>query len=120
MAEDIAVPRHRAPSMLAGLKRIGRAHDVLIASYGHAGDGNYHVNLLWDDPDWTPEPAVKAIFELALDLGGTISGEHGIGLAKKKYLPMEKSPEYLDAQKALKALFDPKGLMNPGKIFTEC
>ncbi len=117
ISEDIAVPRSKIPLLLEGLNRIEEKHGVLIASYGHAGDGNFHVNLLWDDPEWVPEPVLEDIFRLALDLKGTITGEHGVGLAKKKYLPWEKDVTHLDLQRNIKKLFDPKGLMNPGKIF---
>jgi glycolate oxidase len=118
IAEDIAVPRSKIASLLDGLKRLEAKHKILIASYGHAGDGNFHVNVLWDDPDWNPQPVIEDIFRLALDLKGTITGEHGVGLAKKKYLPWEKDATYLGLQREIKKLFDPKGLMNPGKIFT--
>ncbi len=117
ISEDIVVPRSAASDLLVGLRRLKEKHGVLFASYGHAGDGNYHVNVLWDDPEWDPEPAVEDVFRLVLDLGGSITGEHGIGLAKKKYLPWEKGDEQVALQRALKKVFDPKGLMNPGKIF---
>ncbi len=117
IAEDIVVPRSAAAELLEGLRRLKEKHDVLFASYGHAGDGNYHVNLLWDDDDWDPEPAVEDAFRLVLGLKGSITGEHGVGIAKKKYLPWEKGPAQLALQKQIKAVFDPKGLMNPGKIF---
>jgi glycolate oxidase len=117
IAEDIAVPRSKASILLEKLRSIGEKRGVLIASYGHAGDGNYHVNILWDDPEWDPEPTVKDVFELAIHLEGTITGEHGVGLAKKHYLPLEKNTRQLGIQKALKDLLDPKALLNPGKIF---
>ncbi len=117
VAEDIAVPRSAAGTLLEKLRGLREKHGVLIASYGHAGDGNFHVNVLWDDPEWDPEPALVDIFRLALDLGGTITGEHGVGLAKKAYLPMEKSPSQIAWMRAQKRLFDPAGLLNPGKIF---
>jgi len=118
VAEDVVVPRSRAADLLSGLRELAEKHQVVCASYGHAGDGNYHVNLLWDDEQWDPEPAVEDIFRLTLDLDGSITGEHGVGLAKKKYLGWEKSPRQLSLQSNIKQLFDPKGLMNPGKIFT--
>lgn len=117
VAEDIVVPRSRAADLLAGLRTLSQKHGVLFASYGHAGDGNYHVNVLWNDEQWDPEPAVEDIFRLTLDLNGSITGEHGVGLAKKKYLGWEKSLRQLALQKSIKNLFDPPGLMNPGKIF---
>ncbi len=117
LSADIAVPRSAISDLLNGLRRLKDKHKVLIASYGHAGDGNFHVNILWDDTEWNPEATLKDIFKLALDLKGTITGEHGVGLSRKPYLPLEKSPTHLAIQKELKQVFDPKGLMNPGKIF---
>jgi glycolate oxidase len=117
IAEDIAVPRAAAPRLLEELRRIGERHRVIVASYGHAGDGNYHVNVLWDDEELDPWPVVRDIFGLALDLGGTITGEHGIGAAKIDDLPRELDPTALTLMKQLKGTFDPKGLLNPGKIF---
>jgi glycolate oxidase len=117
VAEDIAVPRSQVAALLERLRRIQEKHGVLVASYGHAGDGNFHVNVLWDDPEWDVEPALLDIFRLALELGGTITGEHGVGLAKKKYLPLEKTPAQLNWMKSIKDRFDPAGLLNPGKIF---
>jgi glycolate dehydrogenase FAD-linked subunit len=117
ISEDIAVPRSRAGELLEELRIIGDRYGVVVASYGHAGDGNYHVNVLWDDPDFDAVPAVEDVLRIALKLGGTITGEHGIGLAKKQYLHWERDTAQLELQKALKRQFDPKGLMNPGKIF---
>jgi glycolate oxidase len=117
VAEDIAVPRSEAATLLERLRDIQEKHGVLVASYGHAGDGNFHVNVLWDDPEWNVEPALLDIFRLALDLGGTITGEHGVGLAKKKYLPLEKTAAQINWMKSIKDRFDPSGLLNPGKIF---
>jgi glycolate oxidase len=117
ISEDIAVPRSRIPEMLRALKSLGDENGVLIASYGHAGDGNFHVNVLWDDDGFDPEPTVEGVIRIAVSLGGTISGEHGIGLAKKKYLPFEKTSSQIALMKRTKHLFDPKGLLNPGKIF---
>jgi glycolate oxidase len=117
VAEDVAVPRAQAPGLLEGLRAIAERRRVCIPSYGHAGDGNYHVNVLWDDEGFDPEPVLAEIFGLALSLGGTITGEHGVGLTKRAYLGMELDPEAIALQRELKRVFDPKGLMNPGKIF---
>lgn len=118
ISEDIAVPRSAAPRFLESLKEIGRRRGVTVASYGHAGDGNYHVNILWDDDDLDVQPAVSDVFRSTLDCGGTITGEHGVGLTKKSYLPWQKSAAELNLARALKAVFDPRGLCNPGKIFS--
>ncbi|HDZ62157.1 MAG TPA: FAD-binding protein [Nitrospirae bacterium] len=119
--EDIVVPRSNIPDMLKSLKEIGIRHKLKIVNFGHAGDGNIHVNIMTDKKDVTEyknaERAVKDIFEAALKLGGTISGEHGIGLAKARYLGMELSHESISLMKGIKGIFDPKGIMNPGKIF---
>jgi glycolate oxidase len=117
IAEDIVVPQSAAPRLFEELRRIGERHRVTVASYGHAGDGNYHVNVLWDDEEIDPWPAIGDVFDATLALGGTISGEHGIGVAKIDYLPRELDPAALALMRRLKAQFDPQGLLNPGKIF---
>jgi len=117
IAEDICVPRSRAAELLDGLRAIGERRSVIVASYGHAGDGNYHVNLLWDDEGFDPEPALDDVFSLVLSLLGTITGEHGVGLAKRAWLPRELGPENMALLRELKRVFDPAGLLNPGKIF---
>ncbi len=117
ISEDIAVPRSQIPYLLTALKNLSDKNNVLIASYGHAGDGNFHVNILWDDELFEPEPTVEQVFKIAVSLGGTITGEHGVGLAKRKYLPLEKTPAQIAWMKRIKQLFDPKDLLNPGKIF---
>jgi glycolate oxidase len=116
-SEDIVVPRASAENLLLGLKRISADRKVRLASYGHAGDGNYHVNVLWDDDDFDVTPVLDDVFRLTLDLGGTITGEHGVGLAKKAYLPWEQSKLLIDLQRQIKGVLDPRGLLNPGKIF---
>ncbi|MBI2898145.1 MAG: FAD-binding protein [Deltaproteobacteria bacterium] len=119
IAEDIVVPRTAVPEMIARTREIGRAHGLVVATYGHAGDGNLHSNFLWDDPSLSPEVerAVEELMRLAVEMGGTLSGEHGIGLQKAPFLAYEQSPQLIDLQRQVKAVFDPKGLLNPGKIF---
>jgi glycolate oxidase len=92
---------------------------VRSVAYGHAGDGNLHVNFLWDEPDEAPrvQLAIRELFEHAVALGGTLSGEHGIGVLKAPYLPLEQSPALIGLERSLKHTFDPQGLLNPGKIF---
>ncbi len=119
--EDIAVPRDRIPAMLKGLRELSERSGVKIVNFGHAGDGNIHVNIMADRADAEKfrkaEALVREIFSLTLGLGGTISGEHGIGITKAPYLGMEIGKNELSIMKAIKNLFDPKNILNPGKIF---
>jgi glycolate oxidase len=119
LSEDIAVPRQALGELLARLEATSRRHDVRSVAYGHAGDGNLHVNFLWDEPDEAPrvQLAIRELFEHAVALGGTLSGEHGIGVLKAPYLPLEQSPALIGLERSLKQTFDPQGLLNPGKIF---
>lgn len=121
LSEDVVVPRTRIPELLERVDVLGQKERVRHATYGHAGDGNFHVNFLWDDPSEEPqvERAIEALMRATIDLGGTLSGEHGIGLAKSQYLPMEQSEDLIAIQRDLKRVFDPKGLLNPGKIFPQ-
>jgi glycolate oxidase len=116
--EDIVVPRSRLAEILRELGDIAKRHDLMIVNFGHAGDGNIHTNILVDEGDLPRAgAAVKEIFAATLRLGGSISGEHGIGLAKAAYLPMEAGPEALAAMKRIKHALDPNNVLNPGKIF---
>jgi glycolate oxidase len=121
LSEDVAVPRSRIPEMIRASREIGRRHGFLVATYGHAGDGNLHNNVLYDRPEDRPrvEAAVAEILRAAVDLGGTITGEHGVGLAKRDFLEYEQGAAQVALQRRLKAAFDPEGLLNPGKIFPE-
>jgi len=111
--------------MLRRVDAIGARHDLETASFGHAGDGNLHINLLSHEPKHDAafkarvEAATADLFRATLDLGGTLSGEHGIGIAKARYMAWEQSAEVIDWQKRLKRLWDPKNLLNPGKIFAD-
>ena len=118
---DTAVPPDKVPDLLRGVREIAAQYDIRQISYGHAGDGNIHVNVLTDDADRevrerTLQPAVEAIFELSTGLGGTITGEHGVGCAQSRYLSMCRDPIAMAAMEAIKKAFDPKGLLNPGKV----
>ena len=119
--EDIVVPRSRLHEMLGILKRLSESSGIRIVNFGHAGDGNIHVNLMVDRNNKNEyEKAVKLvedIFRATLELGGTISGEHGVGLTKKNYISMEIRPDELELMKKIKTVFDPKNILNPGKIF---
>ena len=119
LSEDVAVPRSRIPEMVERAKAIGRARGLTVATYGHAGDGNLHCNVLFDRPEERPavDQAVAEILRAAVDLGGTITGEHGVGYAKRDFLEYEQGAELVALQRRLKALFDPLGILNPGKIF---
>ena len=119
--EDICVPRSELPRMFALIEQIGKKHGLTIADFGHAGDGNVHVNILLEKD--TPEllkkadRAVEEIFRATLNAGGTLSGEHGIGNTKSKFLSMEIQPREMQLMRELKRLLDPKNILNPGKIF---
>ena len=121
--EDIVVPRRAIPEMLRRVDAISAETDIPTATYGHAGDGNLHVNLLVDEEDHEVADrltcAMDGIMRATLDLGGTLAGEHGVGLLKMKYLPWEQTPPLLRLQRQLKRLFDPLDLLNPGKIIPE-
>ena len=119
ISEDVVVPRPRLPALLEAIRTIASNTAVRMLSYGHAGDGNLHVNLLWDDPSETPrvEEALSGLMHAVVGLRGTLSGEHGIGASKARFLPLEQSPELIDVQLRLKEVFDPKGLLNPHKMF---
>ena len=119
ISEDVVVPRPRLPALLRAIGSIAEKTGVRMLSYGHAGDGNLHINLLWNDESESPhvEEALSSLLHTVVDLGGTLSGEHGIGSSKAHFLPLEQSPALIDLQLRLKAVFDPKGLLNPHKIF---
>jgi glycolate oxidase len=117
ISEDIVVPRSQIPALLEKVTRIADKHQVRVATYGHAGDGNLHVNVLFDaDSAPRAHQAVEAIMISTIELGGTISGEHGIGLTKRDFLPLEHEPAKIALQRALKRTLDPAGILNPGKI----
>jgi glycolate oxidase len=113
LTEDVGVPRSKLAQMLARIEEIGAQYDVVIATVGHAGDGNLHPSLVVDSD--RAMPAAEAIYLAALELGGTITGEHGIGLLKRDWLPTEIGEVGMDVQRAVKATFDPLGILNPGK-----
>jgi glycolate oxidase len=119
LSEDVVVPRQCIATLLERVAASAEKHQVRTLTYGHAGDGNLHVNFLWDTDDEIPgvDRAIGELFREVVALGGTLSGEHGIGVLKAPYLPLEQSPELIALQKDLKRVFDPSGLLNPGKIF---
>jgi len=119
LSEDVAVPRSRIPELIARAKEIGERQRLTVATYGHAGDGNLHVNILFDREDERPraEAAAAEVLRTSVELGGTITGEHGVGYSKRGFLEIEQGPEVVALERRLKAAFDPLGLLNPGKIF---
>jgi len=119
ISEDIAVPRSRIAEVIGKLKAMGQELGLTVATYGHAGDGNLHANILYEGPHERPkvDQAIERMLKLTVEAGGTITGEHGVGYAKRDYLPLEQSPELIALQKRIKHLLDPRGLLNPGKMF---
>ena len=120
--EDTVVPRAELPQLISGIKSIGDKYGFSSVCYGHAGDGNLHVNILkgsMSDEDWNTKlkDGITEIFELTVSLGGTISGEHGIGLVQKEYMSIKYTDLHLNLMRGIKGVFDPKGILNPGKIF---
>jgi glycolate oxidase len=119
ISEDVVVPRTRMVALFAEIDRIREEIGIRMLTYGHAGDGNLHVNFLWDDPADAArvEVGLGKLFRAVIALGGTLSGEHGIGTSKAEFLPLEQSAALIALQQRLKAAFDPRGLLNPHKIF---
>ncbi len=120
--EDVVVPRSQLPKLLEGIKEIARREGVRVVCFGHAGDGNVHVNVLKDDmPNerWdTLMPALTAeMYKLSLSLGGAITGEHGVGATRRQYLPLALDQVQIDLMRGVRDVFDPNRILNPGKIF---
>lgn len=120
--EDTVVPRNNIVPLLVGVKKIADRFGIRTVCYGHAGDGNLHINILkmdMTDEEWNEQldPAIREIFELTVSLGGLISGEHGIGWVQKKYLPIAFTEVEMDIMRRIKRAFDPAGILNPDKIF---
>ena len=120
--EDTVVPRAELPELLKAVKTIGRKYGFQSVCYGHAGDGNLHVNIVkgtMSDDDWSYKlkDGIRELFMVVKSLGGTISGEHGIGLVQKEYMDIVFDPVQMRLMKQIKDVFDPKGILNPGKIF---
>ncbi|MGB4598549.1 MAG: FAD-linked oxidase C-terminal domain-containing protein [Trichlorobacter sp.] len=119
--EDIVVPRSKVPVVIRQIEQIQQKYDIPIVNFGHAGDGNIHVNVMINKEIPGQEEkaleAIKEIFQAALDLNGTMSGEHGVGLAKQPYIELELSPVQIATMQAIKLALDPNNILNPGKIF---
>ncbi|MEX0968518.1 MAG: FAD-linked oxidase C-terminal domain-containing protein [Bacteroidia bacterium] len=121
--EDTVVPRYELPRLLSGVKEIGSKYGFRSVCYGHAGDGNLHVNIIkgdLTDEQWngTIKQGIREIFQLVVSLGGTLSGEHGIGYVQKEFMDIVFDKTSLDLMRAVKDVFDPKGVLNPGKVVT--
>ncbi len=123
LGEDISIPRSAIPEMARRVREIAERHRLMIPLFGHAGDGNLHPNILCDrsDPDEMRRvvAAAREIFEAAVALGGTLSGEHGIGLLKKQFLELDLGKDQVALMRRIKEAVDPYGIMNPGKIFPD-
>ena len=119
--EDVVVPVSRLPELIVGLRTVSAKHAIPIVNFGHAGNGNIHVNLLPRDAaeQERAERALPEVFECVIGLGGTLSGEHGIGLAKRDFLDQALDANALALMRAIKAQFDPDGILNPGKLLPE-
>jgi D-lactate dehydrogenase len=119
--EDVVVPVSRIPALIEGLEALSAEHAITIVNFGHAGNGNIHVNLLLDPDDPVQlaagETCLASVFDLVLGLDGTLSGEHGIGVVKRPFVAQEIDPVSLRLMQAVKAQFDPRGILNPGIIF---
>ena len=121
-AEDVVVPRANLPKLITRIKEIGKQYGFNSVCYGHLGDGNLHINVLKEqisDEDWNTKinDGIGEIFKVAVELGGTLSGEHGIGIAKRPYMSVAMRQANLDVMRGIKKAFDPNGILNPGKIF---
>ncbi len=120
--EDTVVPRAKLPKLIKGIKEIGGKYGFESVCYGHSGDGNLHVNIIkgnMSDEDWNSKlkDGIREIFELTVSLGGTLSGEHGIGLVQKEFMPIKYSNIHFELWRGIKNVFDKNGILNPGKIF---
>ncbi|SIT88256.1 FAD-binding oxidoreductase [Microbacterium sp. RU33B] len=121
LIEDVSVPRSALPAMFDEIARIERAYGLVIPVVAHAGDGNLHPNFVFPGPDVPPAvwDAAGELFRAALDLGGTLTGEHGVGVLKRRWLADELGDDQWQLQRQIKAVFDPLGILNPGKVFTD-
>jgi glycolate oxidase len=118
--EDVGVPRSRVPDMLRAIEAIAAKHEVRIGTFGHAGDGNLHPDLVLERGDPHGEAITKAVqvdlYQAALDLGGTVTGEHGIGSARREWLEQQRGADAVRVMRAIKDALDPQGLLNPGRV----
>jgi D-lactate dehydrogenase (cytochrome) len=120
---DITVPISKLPEIIRYAKGLGAEHDILIPTFGHAGDGNVHYSVMVDTDDEemlaAGEEMYDAVVRRAIELGGTATGEHGVGMGKRQYLELEHGEMGVEMMRRVKRAFDPKDILNPGKIFPE-
>ena len=118
--EDVGAPRSRMPELLLAIERVATAHDVRCGTFGHAGDGNLHPTFVWDRDDHDAEErahaACEELYRAAIALGGTVTGEHGIGAARRPFLEEQRGADAVDVMRAIKTALDPLGILNPGKV----
>jgi D-lactate dehydrogenase len=121
--EDVVVPVTRLPELMEGLEELSSRFQLTIVNFGHAGNGNIHTNILYDPQNLTEnrraEECLAAVFDLVIELQGTLSGEHGVGLVKRDHISREIKPDAMDLMRTIKKQFDPRGILNPGKVFPE-
>ncbi|MFH1217825.1 MAG: FAD-linked oxidase C-terminal domain-containing protein [Pseudomonadota bacterium] len=121
IGEDVVVPRSKIPKLVSFTETLATRHNLVIFTFGHAGDGNIHVNIMLDKKNKAERErsgkAKRELFARVLELGGTLSGEHGIGITKSEFLPLEIDAASMDVMMGIKKLFDPNNILNPGKIF---
>jgi len=121
MIDDVCVPLTRFADLFEGIEKLAASYDVLIGVVGHAGDGNMHPTVVFDPEDsdqaQRARQAFGAVMDLGLELGGTITGEHGVGILKKEWLSREIGPVAMRLHRDIKRVLDPQGILNPGKIF---
>jgi glycolate oxidase len=118
--EDVGVPRARVPELLRAIERIAAANGVRCATFGHAGDGNLHPNLIFERDDPAAAELTHRvrdeIYRAALDLGGTVTAEHGIGAARREWLPIQRGEGAVAVMRSIKRALDPLGILNPGRV----
>ena len=118
--EDVGAPRSLLPELLSAIQRIAAAHEVRCGTFGHAGDGNLHPTFVWDRGDAEAEERVQAaceeLYRAAIAMGGTVTGEHGIGAARRDFLELQRGADAVAVMRSIKTALDPLNILNPGKV----